>query len=179
MKYVPRILHWYKKMKAYCPIFISVHVLLKWSVWIKSWATEQEQSKSRPAPGKLVVPKGWREALGTSARGRLQKQTWSVSEDMHLKKKCTYYCVYVDEDAMVGRWRSEVKSISVCLSACIWHLVSNPSWMLTDGPWTTVWVAVTLVHCCQMKHFCNDGNVLHLWLEGTQNVGSATDRQNF
>lgn len=86
MKYVPRILHWYKKMKAYCPIFISVHVLLKWSVWIKSWATEQEQSKSRPAPGKLVVPKGWREALGTSARGRLQKQTWSVSEDMHLKK---------------------------------------------------------------------------------------------
>lgn len=39
-------------------VFISVHVLLKCSVWIKSWATEQEQTKPSVGPGKLTVPKG-------------------------------------------------------------------------------------------------------------------------
>ena len=55
MKYVHWVLYWHKKMKN---AFISVYVLLKCSVWTKSWATEQEQTKPSVGPGKLNVPKG-------------------------------------------------------------------------------------------------------------------------
>lgn len=33
-----------------------------------------------------------------------------------------------------------------------------------------------LVHCYQMEYFCNGGNVLHLWLQGSQNVGGTINK---
>lgn len=47
-------------------IFLSEHVLLKWSAWIQSRATEQDQTKPSVESGKLNVPEGWREAPGIS-----------------------------------------------------------------------------------------------------------------
>lgn len=92
------------------------------------WNAQCELSHEQPSKNKLsqVWDRGslMSPRAGISPRGRLQKQTWSESEVLHLKI-CTYYCVYVGEDAMVGRWRSEDKSTSVSLSTWIWHLASN------------------------------------------------------
>lgn len=54
------------RTKGDCLIFISGHVLLERSAWIKSWATEQDQTKPSVGSGKFNVPKGWREAPGIS-----------------------------------------------------------------------------------------------------------------
>lgn len=114
-------------------------------------------------------------------------------------KECTFYCVYVGEDTMARRWRSQ-DSLEVflspllygiwhqtCRQTCWNHLVSSNSLhfhKLPDDinadwwPMDHILVAGILVHCCQTKYFCNGGNSLHLWLQGIQNVGSATDKQN-
>lgn len=104
------------------------------------------------------------------------------------------------EDAVVGRWRSEDNYVTVSLSTCGWPLAAN---LLPDL--LSPLVSSNSLHCCKLPDnmdadwwptdhrqrssdagsllsneifFCDGGHVLHLWLQGTQNVGSATDKQN-
>lgn len=112
------------------------------------WNAQCELSHEQPSKNKLsqVWDRGslMSPRAGILPRGRLQKQTWSESEVLHLKI-CTYYCVYVGEDAMVGRWRSEGTSPQVFLFPLeygIWHQTCcQTCWAILSAP--TVCIAIS------------------------------------